>query len=137
MSRTDRAGGSAPRRWRHYRTATGRDPLAQFLAGLPSEERATVIGAMKAVCNHEARGGARQLNGQLWEVKARGRQGSYRVLFAEDGTRGQVLLALHGFRKQSQKTPLKTIELAKQRLSDWRRRGGPGRPPERDRSAGR
>ena len=34
-----------------------------------------------------------------------------------------MLLALDGFKKKTQKTPRATIELAKRRLSDWRRRG--------------
>jgi phage-related protein len=80
---------------------------------------------------------ARHVRGPIWEVRTRGEHGSYRVLFAEEGARGRVLLALAGFTKQSQKTPQKSMELAKQRLSDWRRRSAPRNPPERSRSAGR
>ena len=47
----------------------------------------------------------------------------YRILFAEEGRRGQILLALDGFNKKTQKTPRGTVELAKRRLADWRRRG--------------
>ena len=47
----------------------------------------------------------------------------FRVLFAEEGSRGQVLLALEGFNKKTQKTPPSMIKLAKRRLADWRRRG--------------
>ena len=47
----------------------------------------------------------------------------YRILFAEEGSRGQILLALDGFNKKTQKTPRTTIELGKRRLADWRRRG--------------
>ena len=47
----------------------------------------------------------------------------YRILFAEEGSRGQILLALDGFKKKTQKTPRSTIDLAKRRLADWRRRG--------------
>src|SRR5579872_1360294 len=124
MARTGRPGRPAPRRrWRRYRTATGRDPLWEFLAELPREDRGMVLGAMKVVRTHGLRGTARQLDGQIWEVRVWGQHGSYRVPFAQEGARGQVLLALGGFRKQSQKTPRASIELAKQRLSDWRRRG--------------
>lgn len=61
----------------------------------------------------------------------------YRILFAEEGARGRILLALEGFKKKTQKTPPATVRLAKWRLSDWRRRGaaqrsGPvGRKPDR------
>jgi phage-related protein len=119
-------------RWRDYRTATGRSPVAQFVAALPREDRAAVLGAMKEAADPEARA-ARHLEGQIWEVRAQGSRGSYRVLFAQEGARGQILLALNGFSKKTQKTPRASIELAKQRLGDWRRRGTARRPAERDR----
>jgi phage-related protein len=60
----------------------------------------------------------------------------YRILFAQEGGHGQILLAIHGFRKSTQKTPPATLQLARRRLTDWRRRGDEsrvarGRPPLR------
>lgn len=46
----------------------------------------------------------------------------YRLLFAPEGRQGQILLALDGFSKKTQKTPPAKIELAEKRLADWRRR---------------
>jgi phage-related protein len=66
---------------------------------------------------------ARHLEGDIWEVRATGDRAIYRILFAEEGSRGRVLLALEGFKKKTQQTPRPTIELARRRLSDWRRRG--------------
>jgi phage-related protein len=66
---------------------------------------------------------ARHLEGDIWEVRADGDRAIYRILFAEEGSRGRVLLALEGFKKKTQKTPRPTIELARRRLNDWRRRG--------------
>jgi phage-related protein len=54
----------------------------------------------------------------------------YRILFAEEGSRSQVLLALEGLKKKTQKTPRTTIDLAKRRLADWRRRGEAKRAAE-------
>jgi phage-related protein len=76
---------------------------------------------------------ARHLQGDIWEVRVDGDRVIYRILFAEEG-RGRVLLALEGFNKKTQKTPRATIELARRRLSDWRRRGealraARGKPP--------
>ena len=78
--------------------------------------------------------GAAHLDGDLWEVRVDGDRVIYRILFAEEGARGRVLLALEGFKKKTQKTPPATIELARRRLSDWRRRGAAqraaqGKPP--------
>lgn len=69
---------------------------------------------------------ARHLRGDIYEVRADGERVAYRMLFAEEGTRGRVLLALSAFRKKSQKTPRAEIELAEHRLADWRRRGRGG-----------
>lgn len=66
---------------------------------------------------------ARHLRGQLYEVRADGASASYRLLFAEEGAKGRVLLALHAISKKSQKTPLQEIRLAERRLAEWRRRG--------------
>jgi phage-related protein len=46
-----------------------------------------------------------------------------RALFAKEGSRSQVLLTLHVFKKKTQQTPPEKIDLAEARLSDWRARG--------------
>jgi phage-related protein len=66
---------------------------------------------------------ARHPDGDIWEVRVDGDRVIYRILFAEEGSRGQILLALDGFNKKTQKTHRSTIDLAKRRLADWRRRG--------------
>lgn len=80
---------------------------------------------------------ARHLDGDIWEVRVDGDRVIYRILFAEEGSRGRVLLALEGFKKKTQKTPPATIQLAKRRLSDWRRRGAAQRTAEVKRDLGR
>lgn len=66
---------------------------------------------------------ARHLDGDIWEARAHGDRVIYRILFATEGSRGQVLLALEGFNKKTQRAPRSIIELAKMRLVDWRARG--------------
>jgi phage-related protein len=66
---------------------------------------------------------ARHLRGQIYEVRADGDRQTFRVLFAPEGQRSQVLLALEEFSKKTQKTPPGKIDLAERRLADWRRRG--------------
>lgn len=65
---------------------------------------------------------ARHLRGDLYEVRADGARVSYRVLFAAEGARGQVLLGLSAFSKKTQKTPSGEMQVAERRLADWRRR---------------
>jgi len=89
---------------------------------LPIKERAPVIAAMRdvAVTGLEV---ARHLRGDIYEVRATGERQTYRVLFAGEGKRGQIMLALDAFSKKTQKTPEQRIVLAERRLRDWRSRG--------------
>lgn len=94
---------------------------------LPIPDRVAIAAAMKDVAS-EGLQAARHLRGDLYEVRADGMQASYRVLFAREGRRGQVLLALEAFSKKTQKAPPEKIALAERRLREWRRRGSkPGK----------
>jgi phage-related protein len=110
------------RRWRDYRTAAGRRPIKEFIDGLSDTDAATVVAAMRDV-RDAGLAAARHLRGEIYEVRADGDRQTYRILFASEGRRGQVLLALEGFSKKTQKTPPDKIRLAERRLVDWRRRG--------------
>lgn len=65
---------------------------------------------------------ARHLQGDIYEVRASTQDKNIRVLFAQEGQKGRVLLAVHAFQKQTQKTRGQDIELAQHRLQDWRDR---------------
>lgn len=111
------------RRWRDYRTASGRRPIKEFLESLSDVDRASVLAAM-ADARERGLEAARHLDGDIWEVRADGDRVIYRVLFAPEGASKQVLLSLEAFKKKTQKTPPEKIALAKRRLADWRRRAG-------------
>ena len=110
------------RRWRHYETATGRRPVKDFLDTLDDEDAAAIVAAMSEV-REEGLKSARHLRSEIYEVRADGQRGIYRILFAPQGSRSQVFLALAGFKKKTQKTPPQTIRLAQRRLRDWEARG--------------
>ena len=109
------------RRWRDYRTVAGRRPAKEFIGSLSDEEAAEVVAAMREV-REEGLTAARRLRGDIWEVRADGNRVIHRVLFAPEGRRGLVLLALAGFTKKTPKTPPDVIALAERRLADWRSR---------------
>jgi phage-related protein len=110
------------RRWRDYRTAAGRRPIKEFIDGLSDVDAAAVVAAMKDV-RETGLVAARHLRGEIYEVRADADRQTFRILFAPEGQRNQVLLALEGFSKKTQKTPPEKIQLAERRLADWRRRG--------------
>lgn len=55
-------------------------------------------------------------------MRAEGDRQAFRILFAVEGQAQQVLLALEGMSKKTQRTPPEVVRLAERRLSDWRRR---------------
>ena len=122
------AADAPRRRWRFYRTAAGATPVQDFLtsSALPGDDRDEILAAMKDV---QVNGlpVARHLRGDVYEVRATDARATYRVLFAAEGARSQVLLAVSVFSKKTQRTPPREIALAERRLADWRRRGRRGR----------
>jgi phage-related protein len=110
------------RRWRDYETAAGTRPVKEFIASLSDADAAEVAAAMAEVKQDGLRA-ARHLRGEIWEVRANGEFETFRVLFASEGLKGRILLALEGFSKKDQKTPPHLIKLAEKRLADWRDRG--------------
>jgi phage-related protein len=124
--RRKRERAAPRRRWRDYRTAAGRRPVKEFVDRLTDADAAEVAAAMHEVVTHGI-SAAKHLRGDIYEVKADGDRRTFRILFAQEGKHDQVLLALEGFSKKQQKTPLATIELAARRLRDWRSRSRTGR----------
>jgi phage-related protein len=96
--------------------------VEEFIDELSDSDAAAVLAGMEEVRDRGLRA-ARRLDGDIWEVRVDGDRVIYRILFAEEGSRGQVLLALEGFNKKTQKTPPSVIKMAARRLADWRRRG--------------
>ena len=111
----------AKRRWRDYGTAAGKRPVRDFIVDLSDDDAAAVLAAMAAV-RVQGLAVARHLKGDIYEVRADGDRQTFRVLFANEGKASQILRALDGFSKKSQKTPPEKIRLAERRLADWRRR---------------
>ncbi len=126
------AGNPRPvhRRWRDYRTPSDRRPVEEFIDGLSDSDAAAVLAGMEEIRDRGLRA-ARHLDGDIWEVRVDGDRVIYRILFAEEGSRGQILLSLAGFNKKTQKTSRAMIALAKRRLADWRRRGAQKRTVDR------
>ncbi len=111
----------ARRRWRDYQAVRGARPVRDFLRSLSDDDYADVRAAMDDV-GERGLPAARHLRGDIYEVRSSGDRVAYRVLFAAEGARGQVLLALEAFKKKTQRTPPDTIALAERRLRDWRAR---------------
>jgi phage-related protein len=115
------------RRWRFYRTPAGRRVIDEFLDALPLFDASEVAAAMKEV-RDKGLTAARHLRGDIYEVRADGRDDSYRLLFATEGRKSRILLGLHVMPKHAQKTPNQDLRKAERRLIEWRQRGKALRP---------
>jgi hypothetical protein len=78
--------GQHKRRWRQYKTASGNEPVREFLFQLSAADRAEIAIAMKEV-EDEGLSAARHLRGDLYEVRADGQtQISVSCLRQKDST---------------------------------------------------
>jgi len=98
-----------------FRTASGNEPVREWLKSLPRDVRRAVGQDIKTVQFGWPLGMplVRKLGAGLWEVRSRLAGGAARVLFTV--AEGQMVL-LHGFFKRSQKTPADDLDLAKRRV---------------------
>lgn len=102
-----------------FKTAHNRQPVRDWLKGLPVEDRKTIGNDLKTAQFGWPIGMPliRKLDADLWEVRSRLNNRIARVIFTVEGDK---MVLLHGFIKKSQKTPRSDLELAKQRLKTLR-----------------
>lgn len=95
----------------------GRYPVKEFIEKLDTKDRAKVLACLKSVEElgfHCPRVDFRQIRGQLWELKIKAANGNYRIFYV--CLKGEALVLLHSYQKQSQKAPKKEIETAEERM---------------------
>lgn len=98
-----------------YKTTAGNEPVREWLKELPPEERKIIGDDLKTAQYGWPLGMPliSKLEPELWEVRSSLRNRIARVVFT---VQGDTMVLLHGFIKQSQKTPVKDLQLARQRL---------------------
>ena len=101
-----------------YRSASGAEPVRDWLRTLPPADR-RIVGFDIATVEFGWPVGmplCRSLGGRLWEVRCALTQGRIaRVLFC--GLQGRMVL-LHAFVKKSQKTPPPELDIARKRQKE-------------------
>lgn len=112
---------------RFYRDSRGREPIAEWLDGLPTKERAKVerhLDLLRQFGTNMPGEHARALTGRrpLWELLPH----PNRLLYVVHT--GRQFIVLHGFRKKSQKTPREHIDRALRRWEDFLEREKNGEP---------
>jgi phage-related protein len=100
-----------------YRSEAGREPVREWLKGLPKEERKVIGIDLKTVQFGWPLGMplVRKLEPGLWEVRSSLAGRIARVLFTVMDER---LILLHGFIKKSQKAPATDLKTARSRKAE-------------------
>jgi phage-related protein len=105
---------------RFWRSATGREPVRDWLNELPRDDQ-RIIGRDMAKVQFGWPVGlplCRPLSGGLWEVRSSlPSRREARVLF---GFHDGMLIAVHAFIKKTQKTPAEALGLARERMKEVR-----------------
>lgn len=97
-----------------FRTESGSEPVRVWLKGLSRQDRQIIGGDIKTVQYGWPLGMpiVRKIEHGLWEIRSRLEHRIARVLFTiQDGR----MILLHGWIKQSQRTPQDDLRLAKVR----------------------
>ena len=114
-------GDLKPIPFRFWNAISGREPVRDWLNGFSRDDQKTVGRDIAKVQFGWPIGLplCRLLGGGLWEIRTSlpGRREVRIMICFHDG----VLIALHSFVKKSQKTPLKELALAKQRMKELTR----------------
>ena len=103
---------------RFFRTATGNEPAREWLRSLPGEERHAIGEDLLTVQYAWPVGKplVDNLGDGLWEVRSRLKGRIARTLFT---LVDDEIVVLHGFIKQTQKTPAQELELARRRKREY------------------
>jgi phage-related protein len=94
------------------------DPVDAEIEALPPGLQARVIRLLEAIENlgldqlHEPH--VKHLEGKLWELRAKAREGIARGIYVTAA--GRRVVVLHVFVKKTQKTPLRAMEIARSRM---------------------
>ena len=100
-----------------YRSASGTEPVRDWLIELPKAARRAIGEDMKTVQFGWPIGMpvVRKMEKGLWEVRSHINGGTARVLFTVSD---EQMVLLHGFVKKSQKTPADDLQVARQRMKE-------------------
>ena len=96
-----------------YEDHRGKSPVMEFINTLPASDRAKINNVFRLLAEFGTYLGmphARTIEGNLWEL----RPGSNRLFYFL--FTGKTFVVLHGYRKQTTRTPEREIEIAKRRM---------------------
>jgi phage-related protein len=103
-----------------FETESGNQPVREFLLGRIREERKEIGSDIFKVQEGFPMGLplVEKIDKDLWEIRSHVQDGICRTFFT---IHVQTMILLHSFVKKTQKTPIKEIKTATERLREFRR----------------
>jgi phage-related protein len=124
----------------YYRDKRGHEPVNEFIETLPAKRAAKIDDYVEEHLNGQVPGApppefpiSSQVDGELRELRIRFANTRYRILYQRSGN---LIVLLHAFEKNTGAVPAAGKTLAKQRMTDFKRRMD-ARLRRRPRAAGR
>ena len=111
---------------RTFTTDVGGKPVEEWIESLDADARAEVlilVDLLEKYGTSLREPFAKHVESGIWELRAKGPDGIYRVLYFH--WFGHTFGLLHGFTKKTQKTPRAELDTAKKRQARWLARPGP------------
>jgi phage-related protein len=102
-----------------YTSSSGRSPVEDFIGSLPKVDQARFRDVFDGIQSHGLdcpRVQLRQLRGKLWEIKFSAPSGGYRIAYVV--VQKDVMVWLHAFKKTTQKTPTRDLDIAERRMQE-------------------
>lgn len=106
-----------------YASKDGRELMAEFLDSLPVKHRAKALWEIELLAVHGpdlTMPYVKHIDSELWELRIKYASDISRIFYFIH-IQGKIVL-LHGFLKKTQKTPPKEIEIARNRILDYKER---------------
>jgi phage-related protein len=109
----------------YYIDSKGREPAADFIDSLSIPGQAKILRLIDLLADYGfllKEPYTRQIKGKLRKLRITDKSGEIRILYFGISRRRFILL--HGFNKKTRKAPVKEIEIAERRMSDFIERYG-------------
>ena len=102
-----------------YTSPSGRSPVGDLIESLSKADQARfrdVFDGIQSSGLDCPRVQFRQLRGKLWEIKFSAPSGGYRIAYVV--VQKDVMVWLHAFKKTTQKTPIRDLDIAEKRMQE-------------------
>ena len=102
-----------------YELSSGRSPVEDFIEDLSKADQArfaeVIVGLSEYGLSY-SRVQFKPLRGKLWEIKFAAPGGGYRMAYVL--VQSDEMVIVHAFRKSTQKTPIRDLDLAEKRMKE-------------------